>query len=199
MIPYGAEKIFEADESVLEKFSIKKDQYSIVIARPEPENSILEVVKAFSKKGRSMKLVVMGNFYPEENEYHKKVLNVASNEVIFPGAIYDPNIINSLRFFSRFYIHGHKVGGTNPSLVESLGTGCAIVAHDNVYNKWVAGPNAKYFSGASDLELFFSGEHLDDNFMLEKRRYSAEIFPIKFAQEKILEQYRLLLERWHKS
>ena len=49
------------------------------------------------------------------------------------------------------YLHGHTVGGTNPSLVESLGTGTAIIAHDNRYNRWVAGDGARYFHAADDL------------------------------------------------
>jgi hypothetical protein len=50
-----------------------------VIARPEPENSILEIVKAFSNQRRGMKLVVLGNYSPEENEYHRLVVNAASD------------------------------------------------------------------------------------------------------------------------
>ena len=44
----------------------------------------------------------------------------AGSNVVFPGAIYDPSIIRSLRFHTRAYLHGHKVGGTNPSLVAKL-------------------------------------------------------------------------------
>ena len=66
--------------------------------------------------------------------------------VRFPGAIYDAATVNALRAHARVYVHGHTVGGTNPSLVEALGAASAIVAHDNVFNRWVAGDAAVYFS-----------------------------------------------------
>ena len=72
----------------------------------------------------------------------------ASNEVSFLGPIYDPAVVQALRFHCVAYLHGHQVGGTNPSLVEALGAGNAILAHDNQFNRWVAGPEALYFSDA---------------------------------------------------
>ena len=46
--------------------------------------------------------------------------------------------MQALRFHSLGYVHGHTVGGTNPSLVEALGAGNPVIAHDNPYNRWVA-------------------------------------------------------------
>jgi hypothetical protein len=78
--------------------------------------------------------------------YQRAVQAAASDEVIFPGAIYEKPVVQALRFHARFYVHGHQVGGTNPSLVESLGTGNAVLAHDNAYNRWVAGDAEVYFA-----------------------------------------------------
>jgi hypothetical protein len=75
------------------------------------ENSILEAVQAFSTKRRNRKLVVLGKYEPETNSYHREVLAAASDEVVFVGAIYEKPIVNALRFFARFYVHGHQVGG----------------------------------------------------------------------------------------
>ena len=61
---------------------------------------------------------------------------------MFVGAIYHQPLVQALRFFSRFYIHGHSVGGTNPSLVEALDAGSPVLAHDNKFNRWVAGKGA---------------------------------------------------------
>lgn len=164
VIPYSADIIDSADLNVLDQFGLQKNKYVIIIARPEPENSILEIVKAFSRKDRKMALVVLGNYTPEENEYHNLVLGAASNEVKFVGAIYEQKIVQALRFFSRLYIHGHTVGGTNPSLVEALGARSAVLAHDNKFNRWVAGETARYFSNeddcAQDLDLLLENESL---------------------------------------
>lgn len=59
----------------------------MLIARPESENSILEAVYAFSRRPRGMKLVMLGKDDPSQ-AYHKRVLDAASDEVVFAGAIY---------------------------------------------------------------------------------------------------------------
>lgn len=197
MIPYGALLVTDGSESILESFGLEKNQYSIVIARPEPENSFLEIVKAFSAIRRSTKLVVLGDFQPQINSYHKLILDAASEDVIFPGAIYDSEIVGALRFFSRFYIHGHQVGGTNPSLVEAMGAGCAVIAHDNNFNRWVADDSAYYFSGEASLRSFFDGDYLDDSFILDKKQKSYKQFNDRFRWSFILQQYEYLLLKYN--
>ena len=139
VIPYGAEPVVEADASLLKQYNIIPNEYILIIARSVPENNILEIVSAFSSKRRGIKLVVLGRYYPEKFPYHKQVMEAASEEVIFPGAVYEPSVVNALRFYAKLYVHGHTVGGTNPSLVEALAAGSAVFAHDNCFNSWVAG------------------------------------------------------------
>jgi glycosyltransferase involved in cell wall biosynthesis len=193
MIPYGAPDVSSGDESVLNEYSLEKNQYSIVIARPEPENSFLEIVEAFSDKKRANKLVVLGNFQPDTNPYHKAVIDAASDDVIFPGAIYEPEKVGALRYYSRFYIHGHQVGGTNPSLVEALGAGCAVIAHDNQFNRWVAADGALYFSGKEVLIDIFDREYLNNHTVAEKKNNSKKQFDKRFQWEHILSKYESLL------
>ena len=85
-----------------------------------------------------------------DHPYHRRVRAAASAEVQFPGAIYDREVVNALRAHARLYLHGHTVGGTNPSLVEALGAGSPTLAHDNAFNRWVAGEGARYFRGVED-------------------------------------------------
>jgi len=78
----------------------------------------------------------------------------------FSDAIYKEGKINSLRHFSRIYIHGHSVGGTNPSLLEAMACGCRIVAHRNPFNGSVLGEKARYFSTSGELtSLLDTYEH----------------------------------------
>lgn len=198
MIPYGGDEVLQADESLLEIYGLTKGNFSIIIARPEPENSILEMVRAFSKCKRNHHLVVLGNF-DEKNQYHLKVSAAASSEVVFPGAIYEAPTIQSLRLFSRFYLHGHRVGGTNPSLVEALGAGCAVIAHDNHFNRWVAGPGAKYFRSEEDCSLLFDKLLMDDTSLNSMKKSSQLRFQENFTWEKVLAEYESLLAYWHPS
>ena len=197
MIPYGGPDVSEANEAVLADYGLVKNQYAIIIARPEPENSILEVVEAFSAKPRSNKLVVLGKFL-DSNPYHQQVLAAASDDVIFPGAIYEAEKVAALRFYARFYVHGHQVGGTNPSLVEGLAAGCAVIAHDNHFNRWVAVDGAFYFKDKAHLASFFEQQYLDDAFVTEKSNAAKQQFLNSFQWENILTQYETLLSKYLK-
>ncbi|MFZ3153179.1 DUF1972 domain-containing protein [Pseudomonas sp.] len=199
MIPYGGDQVESADIDLLTPYGIEPHQYSIIIARPEPENSFLEMVRAFSKTRRNHKLVVLGNFTPQSNSFHRQVMEAASDEVIFPGAIYEASIVQALRFFSRFYLHGHRVGGTNPSLVEGLGAGCAVIAHDNHFNRWVAGPGAAYFKDESACAAAFDSLLADDAAMARMKAASLARFHERFTWPQVLREYEELLTRWYPS
>ncbi len=196
MIPYGGREILFADENVLSNYNLTKNEYAILIARPEPENSILEVVTAFSIQKQKSKLVVLGNYKPDTNTYHKAVMEAASDDVVFTGAIYDLEVVGALRFFSRFYVHGHQVGGTNPSLVEAIGAGNAILAHDNKFNHWVAKEGAIYFSDINSATQGFKTLFSDDEIIEKLKESSKSNFKENFEWEKILMQYDKLLSRW---
>ena len=196
MIPYGGDEVLEADVSTLIPYGLEPGRYSVVIARPEPENSFLEMVRAFSRKRRDHRLVVLGKFDPETNRYHRQVMEAASAEVLFPGAIYEAPVVQALRYFSRFYLHGHRVGGTNPSLVEALGAGCAVIAQDNPYNRWVAGEGAVYFTDEQDLTHQLDDLLSDDSKVVAMKLSSSECFRARFTWAAVLREYETLLSHW---
>jgi len=193
VIPYAAPCIDEANESLLSKFNLEKGRYCILIARPEPENTILEVVKTFSRRTRNFKLVILGS-YSAHKFYQASVLSAASEEVIFLGAIYDKADVQSLRFYARFYIHGHTVGGTNPSLVEALGVGSAVLAHDNLFNRWVTDNKACYFKTENDCDEMLSKMMSDDSYIAMLRASMRKRFLEEFTCEKIHAAYEALVE-----
>ncbi|MBC9251078.1 glycosyl transferase [Pseudomonas alcaligenes] len=197
MIPYGGDEITTADAAALSAYGLEPGAFSVIIARPEPENSFLEMVRAFSRAPRQHKLVVLGNFQPEQNDYHRQVMQAASAEVIFPGAIYEARTVQALRFFSRFYLHGHRVGGTNPSLVEALGAGCAVIAHDNHFNRWVAGDGAAYFADESACAALFDRLLGVDADVAGMRLASRQRFAERFTWAQVLSEYETLLAEWH--
>lgn len=151
VIPYGGVPIVKASTDAIVAMGLEPDAYMVAIARVEPENSVIEIVRAFSARPRGKRLVVLGNL-AADNAYHMAVRAAASDEVLFPGAIYDPMVVGALRQHARAYLHGHQVGGTNPSLIEALSAGSAILAHDNRFNRWVAGPEQRYFDSPQTLE-----------------------------------------------
>ena len=196
-IAYGGLEVLSSDVSLIEPFGLVPNEYAIVIARPEPENSLLEIVKGFSARTRNKKLVILGK-YDSAHHYHQAVLDAASPEVMFVGAIYDIEVVSALRFFATCYVHGHTVGGTNPSLVESLGTGNAILAHDNKFNRWVAKNGAMYFSSESDISNAFETLFSDQELVKSLENATRLNFKENFMWEQILKQYEDLLLRFVK-
>lgn len=195
VIAYGADAVLSAPIAPITKLELERGKYLTLIARPEPENNILEMVTSFSKKKRNVILVVLGD-YQESNAYHRSVRASAGEEVMFPGAIYEKNIVQALRFHSLAYVHGHTVGGTNPSLVEALGCGNAVIAHDNDFNRWVAGDAALYFNDPTSFETQLEAI-LEPGFNLSKLQISARSrFSEAFSWEFILSEYQALLENY---
>ena len=192
ILPYGAEKIVKADTGCLSKFGLESERFCTLIARPEPENSILEIVSAFSRVKRGVKLVVLGN-YKEDNEYHCAVKKAASDEVMFIGAVYDRGVVGALRFQSILYAHGHQVGGTNPSLVEALGAGNPVVAHNNKFNRWVAGDAGVYFSNEDECARVFDTIFNDKESLAKMSVASRERHEVEFTWTKVLADYERLL------
>lgn len=197
-IAYGAEHLVDVPTAPLATYGLIPGQYFSVVARPEPENSILEIVSGFSSKRRGRCLAVLGN-YVSSNPYHAQVKAAASDEVKFLGAIYEKPVINSIRFHSMAYIHGHQVGGTNPSLVEALGAGNAVIAHENRFNRWVAGSGSRYFSDAQSFSSIVD-ELLGGHGELDKMRASSVMrFQSGLTWDQILSEYEHLLLKYVQS
>jgi len=193
MIPYGADRISSTENDLIGRFGLNSKQYYLLIARPEPENSVVEVVQAFSRDKRGLPLVVLGRYSPDI-PYHHRVMESAGPEILFLGAIYERDVVQALRSHTRAYFHGHTVGGTNPSLVESLGTGTAIIAHDNRYNRWVAGDGARYFQSTDDLATLIGTLEAEPDRLIAMEGASRGQHKALFTKETPLELYEQLLQ-----
>lgn len=196
VIPYGAYRVDSAPVETVQKYGLASKQYYLLIARPEPENSVLEIVRGYSQKHRGEPLVVLGAYDPQNNRYHKEVMNMAGPEVVFLGAIYEHATVEALRFHAKAYLHGHRVGGTNPSLVESLAAGNAVIAHDNRFNRWVAGESARYFSSAEDVAQIIDSVEASPDQLLEMEAGSRKQHQLLFQQDQILLRYEELLLKY---
>ena len=188
VIPYGSDTILEASPDPLGSLGIAPNEYFVSIARIEPENSILEIVEAFARAKTGKKLVVLGKLLPG-HAYHARVKAAADENTIFPGAIYDPAVVRALRFHCLAYLHGHQVGGTNPSLVEALGAGNAVIARDNKFNRWVAGDDQIYFSDTDTCVAAFTRAATDPDRVSQARAGSRRRHADAFTLDKIHTTY----------
>jgi len=196
-IPYGTDLIAEADPAPLAALGLEPGGFMTVIARPEPENSVLEIVRAFSARPRGCKLAVLGRLNPQASAYHADVVRAASAEVIFPGAIYDADVLAALRHHGLAYLHGHRVGGTNPSLLEAMGAGNAVIAHDNRFNRWVVRDGALYFSDTASCIEAIDRVLAEPELRMRLGRACLDAASARFGWPLVLSQYEMTMAALH--
>lgn len=149
-IAYGASLFHNQNDTILLKFNVEKQKYCILIARLEPENNIATIIEGYHKSKAKHDLIIFGTL----NAFGSRLKSKFNKDkrIRFLGANYNQEELNNLRFFSRYYFHGHSVGGTNPSLLEAMASKALIIANNNVFNKSILGEDAEYFSNSSDIE-----------------------------------------------
>lgn len=192
-IAYGSDPVTagNTDETLLNQYNLTSQHYGLIIARPEPENQILEMVTAWTQSSIDWPLIVLGR-YKDDHPYHQAVIQMTGNTVRFVGAIYDAQIVRTLRFHAGVYLHGHKVGGTNPSLVEAMAAGRPILAHDNVYNRGVAQDGAIYFD---DKETLLQRVHKLKDIEQQTGNKARDRYEQYYQWEQILKAYCDLIDR----
>ena len=165
-IAYGAYPFEATDDTVLNDYGLRPGEYFLLVSRMEPECNIELIIKGYLASEKKNPLVLVGN---AENRFGKYLrAKYKSDTIKFLGPVYEPRQLNTIRYYSSLYFHGHSVGGTNPSLLEAMSCKCNIAAHDNVFNRSVLGENAFYFDCADAVKkiIHFKAEPG----MMEKRR-----------------------------
>ena len=166
-IPYGSHVSDVEDDHVLDKFNLIRNQYAMIVSRMEPENNIEMILSGFITSDTNKKMVVVGNMDTRYGRYIRS--RFIDDRIIYLGYINDIQVLNSLRFYSYIYFHGHSVGGTNPSLLEAIGSHALICAHDNLFNRDVLGNNSLYFLSSDDVVRILNRDHIE-----ERERFVSE-------------------------
>ena len=174
----------EREEEILKQYGLKAGGYSISVCRIEPENNCHITLEAF--RNSKEKLVFIGNW--NRNGYSKKLKEEYDNKycnIVLLDSIYDLDILYTLRKNTKYYIHGHSAGGTNPSLVEAMFFGRPILSFDVVYNRETTSNKAHYFNNADEL-LALIGQGVDNGKELK------EVACKQYTWAQIAKQYEAL-------
>ena len=131
--------------------------FALTVCRIEPENNCDLIIEGFLKSSLPL-YVFVGNW--DRSEYGRELRRKYAGEsrLKLLDAIYDPARIFDLRNRCSAYLHGHSVGGTNPSLVEILFFDCQVFCLDCSFNRATTGTAAHFFSSSADLGKLIDSE-----------------------------------------
>ena len=156
-ISYGAEtrksKLADDDPKLIAWYKEKglsPKSYYLVVGRFVPENNyetmIREFMKSHSKRDFALITNVSDKFLEELKE---KTHFDQDSRIKFVGTVYDKELLMKIRENAYGYFHGHEVGGTNPSLLEALGSTDLNLLLDVGFNREVAEDSALYWTKQS--------------------------------------------------
>lgn len=193
LIAYGGDnaKYVSLNEDTKLKYGIENQNYAFKVCRIEPENNIDLILEAF--KDLNIKLILIGNwnFSPYginlRNQYSKH------NNLLLLDPIYHQQTLDELRGNCGVYVHGHSVGGTNPSLVEAMNLGLFCVVFDVDYNVETTENKAIYFKNVSDL-ITIINRYISGNIEVEGLKEAMnEIASRRYVWQKIVNQYESII------
>lgn len=151
-IAYGADvERSRCDEAEFlewaDKFNVSKEKYYLIVGRFVPENNYGTMIKEFMASKTKKDLVIITNV--EKNKFYQKLLASTQfdkdNRIKFVGTVYNSELLKKIRENAFAYLHGHEVGGTNPSLLEALASTKLNLLLDVGFNREVAEDGANYW------------------------------------------------------
>ncbi len=199
-ISYGADtslsKLSDNDKKLSDwykKWGIKKKEYYLMVGRFVPENNYEAVINEFIDSKTNKDLVIITNH--DGNKYYNQLAKNTyfehDDRIKFVGTVYDPELIKKIRENSFANIHGHSVGGTNPSLLEALASTNINILYDCGFNREVAKDGAFYFSKEEgDLrKLIDDIEHESEKTLDKKFKENVKHMEKDFDWDVVVNQY----------
>lgn len=152
LISYGAPVRDDVAAFALAEHGLTPRSYHLVVARFEPENHVDLIVEGFLRSTATSRLVVVGSA-PYADAYTARIHALAAGDprVLFLGGVWDQELLDQLYGNCLTYLHGHSVGGTNPSLLRAIGASAPSIAFDVPFNREVLLEHGRYFTTSRDV------------------------------------------------
>lgn len=202
-IPYGSDiensKMTDSSEIVkhwYEEKKVTKNNYFLIVGRFVPENNYEIMISEFMKSTTTKDLIIITNV--KKDKFYKYLLKKTKfnqdKRIKFVGTVYNDQLLKYIRENATGYIHGHEVGGTNPSLLEALGSTKVNLLLNVGFNNEVGKSGAYYWSKQPDSLSHLIGrvDCLSD--------YEITMISSR-AKQRIVNQFdwRLIIEEYEKT
>lgn len=199
-IAYGADteksSLLDNDQNLIDWYNKKKVrpyEYYLIVGRFVPENNYKTVIKEFMKTSTKKDLVIVTNV--EKNKFYTELQHELDFEkdsrIKFVGTVYDKGLIKKIRENAYGYIHGHEVGGTNPSLLEALASTKLNLLLNVGFNKEVGQEGAIYWNKEEGnlSKVISNSDRLEENKIKEISEKAKKRIEDEYSWEKIIKKY----------
>jgi glycosyltransferase involved in cell wall biosynthesis len=171
-IAYGANIESTTDPAVVRRYGLVPDRYYLIASRMVPENNPDLIIQSFERL-RTDKLLAVAGGVNYRSEFVAALRRTKDPRVRFLGHVNDAAHVRELHCNAYAYIHGHSLGGTNPSLLKALGYGNCVVALNTPFNQEVlSGCGVMFERNVEDLRSKL--QYVDENpAVVEEYRHKA--------------------------
>lgn len=154
-LSYGADLVTEPEEAArfayedwLKEHELTESGYALIVGRFVPENNYETMLREYLASKSKLPLVLICN--AERNKFYEGLSAALPFEsdprIRFVGTVYDKPLLSMIRRGAVCYLHGHEVGGTNPTLLEALASTEVNLLLDIPFNREVAEDAALYWA-----------------------------------------------------
>lgn len=202
-VAYGADltrsSLHDDSKEYLEWLNINdlcSNEFYLIVGRFVPENNYELMIREFMKSNTKKDLVIISNIVG--NNFYQDLLNKTKfdtdKRIKFVGTVYEQNLLKKIRENAYGYLHGHEVGGTNPSLLEALASTKLNLLLDVVFNNEVGQEAALYFSRdeGSLSKLIETADLISSEEILTYGKMAFERIESEYTWELIVEKYEFL-------
>jgi glycosyltransferase involved in cell wall biosynthesis len=191
-LAYGAPPLTDPALHLLEDHGLRPGGYHLVVARLEPENNVHLIIRGYERSGSALPLVVVGSV-PYPREYHQDLAGLARHAgARMLGSIWDQKLLDALYAGAMTYLHGHSVGGTNPSLLRAIGASVPVVAYDVAFNREVVNGNGLYFDDEDSLADAIREVEAQPELNTKRGRKAHEEVSARFRWDLVADGYEQL-------
>lgn len=159
----------------------REPRTALTVCRIEPENNLELLIQGALGSVTLRQYTIVGNWNGSAYGRALRARFQGQARLQLLDAIYDPAVLAELRERCEFYLHGHSVGGTNPSLVEMLFYDARLLCFDVSFNRETAADCAAYFRSPAELAALLDTANVPAGARDARRD--------RFRRERIAEQY----------
>ena len=205
-IAYGTDttksQLTFSDEKVRSWYGEKnvcENEYYLVVGRFVPENNYEAMIRGFMKSNSKKDFVLITNV--EQYKFYEKLRQETGFDkdprVKFVGTVYDQELLKYIREHAFAYLHGHEVGGTNPSLLEALSSTKLNLLLDVGFNREVGEDGAMYWKKDELYSVIEKSEKLSQEEINKVDEISTKQVKERFSWDYIVDKYEKLFKEFN--